>query len=83
MVVSEGIEGDRNQTIKERYRPVIFLQDFTSDSLVWGLKNPSGNLLKTIAMLISKNPHVHTNLKLVTSEKYKDISNSTKREERK
>ena len=31
-------------------------------------------------MLISKDPHVHSNLKLVTSEKCKDIVNSRERE---
>ena len=82
LAVNESIEGGRNQTMKERYRSVVFTR-FCSSSLVLRFKNPFGNLQKTIDMLISKDPHVHTDFRLVTSEKCKDISDSREREERK
>lgn len=80
--VNENIEEGRNQTIKERYRSVAFTR-FCSSSLVLRFKNPFGNVQKTIDMLTNKDPHVHTDLRLVTSEKCKDISNSRERGERK
>ena len=82
LAVNESIEGGRNQTMKERYRSVVFTR-FCSSSIVSRFKNPFGNLQKTIDVLNSKDPHVHTDLRLVTSEKCQEILNSREREERK